>query len=138
MGAFLEFAELCDALAATTKKLEKRLLIAEWLKPLSVEDAARGSLYLAGQVFAAAYLMEACVDRIRITEPRTSPNLTTLKSATSLSRVVQAAKTSGEHSSQPADRGMVSWQFLEIPSESPIFCVHERKTIFLVGIAPLR
>src|SRR5271170_1247569 len=52
MGAFLEFAELCDALVATTKKLEKRALIAGWLKTLSVEDAARGALYLAGQVFA--------------------------------------------------------------------------------------
>ncbi len=51
-GSFLEFAELCDALAATTKKLEKRALIAGWLKTLSVEDAARGSLYLAGQAFA--------------------------------------------------------------------------------------
>jgi DNA ligase 1 len=51
-GSFLEFAELCDALAATTKKLEKRALIAGWLTALSVEDAARGSLYLAGQAFA--------------------------------------------------------------------------------------
>jgi DNA ligase 1 len=51
-GSFLEFADLCDALAATTKKLEKRALIAGWLKKLSVEDAARGSLYLAGQAFA--------------------------------------------------------------------------------------
>ncbi len=51
-GSLLEFAELCDALAATTKKLEKRALIAGWLKTLSVEDAARGSLHLAGQVFA--------------------------------------------------------------------------------------
>ena len=51
-GTFLEFAWLCDALAGTTKKLEKRALIAGWLKQLTVEDAARGSLYLAGQAFA--------------------------------------------------------------------------------------
>ena len=51
-GTFLEFATLCDALAATTKKLKKRALIADWLEKLVVEDAARGSLYLAGQVFA--------------------------------------------------------------------------------------
>ncbi len=51
-GTFLEFAKLCDALAATTKKLEKRTLIADWLKALPVEDAGRGSLYLAGQAFA--------------------------------------------------------------------------------------
>ncbi len=47
-----EFAQLCDALAATTKKLEKRALIADWLKSLSVQDAGLASLYLAGQVFA--------------------------------------------------------------------------------------
>jgi DNA ligase 1 len=51
-GSFVEFAELCDALAATTKKLEKRALISGWLKTLSIEDAARGSLYLASQAFA--------------------------------------------------------------------------------------
>ncbi len=49
---FLEFAKLCDALAATAKKLEKRALIAGWLKTLSIEDAALGALYLAGQAFA--------------------------------------------------------------------------------------
>src|SRR5271163_2478086 len=52
MSAFLEFANICDALASTTKKLEKRALIADWLKSLSVEDAVRGALYLAGQPFA--------------------------------------------------------------------------------------
>jgi DNA ligase-1 len=51
-GTLLEFALLCDSLAATTKKLEKRAFIAEWLKSLAVEDAARGSLYLSGQPFA--------------------------------------------------------------------------------------
>ena len=45
-GSFLQFAKLCDALVATTKKLAKRALIAGWLKTLSVKDAARGSLYL--------------------------------------------------------------------------------------------
>ncbi len=52
MGNFAQFALLCDALAATAKKLEKRALIAGWLKTLDAEDAARGSLYLAGQAFA--------------------------------------------------------------------------------------
>ena len=51
-GSFTQFAALCDSLAATAKKLEKRALMAEWLNMLSVEDAARGSLYLAGQVFS--------------------------------------------------------------------------------------
>ncbi len=50
-GAFLQFAEVCDRLAATTKKLEKRALIAEYLRSLSLEDAARAALYLAGTPF---------------------------------------------------------------------------------------
>jgi DNA ligase-1 len=49
---FLQFASLCDALAATTKKLQKRAFIADWLKAQAVDDAASGSLYLAGQAFA--------------------------------------------------------------------------------------
>ncbi len=49
---FLQFAVLCDALAATTKKLEKRALIAEYLKNLEVEDAAQAALYLAGTPFS--------------------------------------------------------------------------------------
>jgi DNA ligase 1 len=51
-GRFLEFAELNDALAATTKKLEKRALIAKYLQTLGLDDAARASLYLAGTSFA--------------------------------------------------------------------------------------
>jgi DNA ligase-1 len=51
-GTLQEFAMLCDALSATTKKLEKRALIADWLRSLSVDDAGLGALYLAGQVFA--------------------------------------------------------------------------------------
>jgi DNA ligase-1 len=50
-GAFLQFAEVCDRLAATTKKLEKRALIADYLRSLSLEDAARAALYLAGTPF---------------------------------------------------------------------------------------
>jgi DNA ligase 1 len=51
-GSLLQFAELCDTLAASPKKLEKRALISDWLKTLSIEDAGRASLYLAGQAFA--------------------------------------------------------------------------------------
>src|SRR5271165_6943575 len=50
-GAFLQFAEVCDRLAATSKKLEKRALIADYLRNLSLEDAARAALYLAGTPF---------------------------------------------------------------------------------------
>ena len=50
-GSFLQFAELCDKLAATTKKLEKRSLIAEYLRGQSVDDAGRAALYLSGTPF---------------------------------------------------------------------------------------
>ena len=50
-GSLLQFAELCDQLAATTKKLEKRALIADYLRSLSVEDAGRAALYLSGAPF---------------------------------------------------------------------------------------
>ena len=50
-ATFAQFAKLCDSLAATTRKLEKRALIADWLKSLPVDDAARGALYVAGQAF---------------------------------------------------------------------------------------
>ena len=47
-----KFASLCEALAGTTRKLEKRALIADWLRSLTPEDAGLGALYLAGTPFA--------------------------------------------------------------------------------------
>jgi DNA ligase-1 len=53
MSAALKgFAELCEQLSATSKKLEKRGLISDYLKSLAVEDASRAALYLSGQPFA--------------------------------------------------------------------------------------
>src|ERR1700744_338645 len=53
MSASLEqFAQLCQELAATSKKLEKRSLIANYLKTLAIKDASRAALYLSGQPFA--------------------------------------------------------------------------------------
>ncbi len=53
MSAALKgFAELCEQLSATSKKLEKRALISDYLKSLTVEDASRAALYLSGQPFA--------------------------------------------------------------------------------------
>jgi len=51
MSLFLHLAELCDALAATTKKLEKRAFIADYLRTLPVPDAARAALWLSGTPF---------------------------------------------------------------------------------------
>src|SRR3984885_6339367 len=53
MSASLQqFAQLCQELAATSKKLEKRSLIANYLKPLAIKDISRAALYLSGQPFA--------------------------------------------------------------------------------------
>ncbi|MGH7058347.1 MAG: hypothetical protein ACREFZ_10850, partial [Acetobacteraceae bacterium] len=49
---FLQFATLCDALAATTRKLEKRALIADALRSLALNEAALTALYLSGTPFA--------------------------------------------------------------------------------------
>jgi DNA ligase-1 len=51
MSSFLTFAELNDALAATTKKLEKRALLADYLLSLPIEDAGRAALWFSGTPF---------------------------------------------------------------------------------------
>ncbi len=51
MSLFLQFADVCDALAATTKKLEKRALIATYLQTMDVDDASRAALWLCGMPF---------------------------------------------------------------------------------------
>jgi DNA ligase 1 len=47
----LRFAQLCESIAATTKKTEKVSLVADYLRSASVEEAALGALYLCGRVF---------------------------------------------------------------------------------------
>src|ERR1700761_397311 len=46
------WAELCERLAGTTKKLEKRAWMADYLRELPVEAAAHAALYLSGTPFA--------------------------------------------------------------------------------------
>jgi ATP-dependent DNA ligase I len=48
---FEPFAELCEQLAATTSKLEKRALMAAYLHLLPVPEAGLAALYLAGVAF---------------------------------------------------------------------------------------
>ncbi|RRA49999.1 ATP-dependent DNA ligase [Acidipila sp. EB88] len=50
--ALARWALACDALAATTRKLEKRAILAAYLVTLPLGDAARAALYVAGQPFA--------------------------------------------------------------------------------------
>jgi DNA ligase 1 len=47
------FAQTADAVAATTKKLEKVRLVAEYFRSRSVDEAAQAAVFLSGRVFPA-------------------------------------------------------------------------------------
>jgi len=51
-GTLQAFAECAEAVAATTKKLEKAALLGDYLKTLSDADLLRAARYFAGQQFA--------------------------------------------------------------------------------------
>ncbi len=51
-GALARFAETAEAVAATTKKLEKAALLGSYFHTLGEEDLARAARYFAGQRFA--------------------------------------------------------------------------------------
>ncbi len=48
-----KFAETCDAIAGTTKKLEKIALVATYLQSLPTDDAAIAALFFSGRTFPA-------------------------------------------------------------------------------------
>src|SRR6478672_3273706 len=47
------FAQTADAVAATTKKLEKVRLVAEYFRSLPVEEAAQAAVFFSGRAFPA-------------------------------------------------------------------------------------
>ncbi|PYX33165.1 MAG: ATP-dependent DNA ligase [Acidobacteria bacterium] len=49
----LRFAQTCEAIAATTKKLEKTAIVADYLRSLSPSEAAEAAIFLSGRPFAA-------------------------------------------------------------------------------------
>src|SRR6266478_673600 len=49
----LPFARTCDAIAATTKKLEKTALVAAYLRSLPLGEAAIAAIFLSGRPFPA-------------------------------------------------------------------------------------
>src|SRR5215211_7028261 len=51
-GTLEAFAVCAEAVAATTKKLEKAAILGDYLKTLSDPDLTRGARYFAGQQFA--------------------------------------------------------------------------------------
>lgn len=46
-----QFANLCENIASTTKKLEKTALVSEYFKPRLVEEAATAAVFLSGRPF---------------------------------------------------------------------------------------
>lgn len=46
-----EFAKTCEAIAATTKKLRKTSIVAEYVKSIPVEEAAIAAVFLSGRPF---------------------------------------------------------------------------------------
>src|SRR5271169_4430386 len=46
-------AELCERIVATTKKLEKIALVAEYFRSREVQDAAVSAVFLSGRAFPA-------------------------------------------------------------------------------------
>src|SRR5215475_4412219 len=48
-----EFAEACEAIAATTKKLEKTRIVAEYFTSRTLEEASISAVFLSGKPFPA-------------------------------------------------------------------------------------
>ncbi|HMK21887.1 MAG TPA: hypothetical protein VK466_06100, partial [Terriglobales bacterium] len=48
-----KLADICEAIAATTKKLQKIALVADYLKSQPVEEAAVAAVFLSGRPFPA-------------------------------------------------------------------------------------
>src|ERR1700747_2713510 len=49
----LKFAQTCDAIAATTRKLVKTALVASYLRDVALDEAATAVIFLSGRPFPA-------------------------------------------------------------------------------------
>ena len=49
----LQLAETCERIGATTKKLEKTAIVAEYLRSRDIDDAAISAVFLSGRAFPA-------------------------------------------------------------------------------------
>lgn len=49
----LRFAQLCEAVSKTTKKLEKRKLVADYFRAQPEQTASLAAIYLSGDVYPA-------------------------------------------------------------------------------------
>src|SRR5215813_10123189 len=52
-GSMQEFAKTCEAIGATTKKLQKTAIVAGYLKSSPVDEAAVSAVFLSGRPFPA-------------------------------------------------------------------------------------
>ena len=48
----LQFAQTCEAIAATTKKLQKTAIVSDYLKSRTIDEAAVSAVFLSGRPFA--------------------------------------------------------------------------------------
>jgi hypothetical protein len=48
-----KLAEACEAITATTKKLQKTVIVADYLKSRTVDEAALSAVFLSGRAFPA-------------------------------------------------------------------------------------
>ena len=48
-----KLAETCDAIAATTKKLQKTTIVADYLRSRTMDEAAVSAVFLSGRAFPA-------------------------------------------------------------------------------------
>src|SRR5712691_2322082 len=49
----LKFAETCEAIASTTKKLRKTAIVADYLKSRTTDEAPVSAVFLSGRAFPA-------------------------------------------------------------------------------------
>src|SRR3954470_8658782 len=47
------FAELCESISRTTKKLEKTRLVADFMRSRPIDEAAHAAVFLSGRAFPA-------------------------------------------------------------------------------------
>ncbi len=48
----LQFAQTCEAIAATTKKLQKTAIVSDYLRSRTIDEAAVSAVFLSGRPFA--------------------------------------------------------------------------------------
>ena len=53
LNTMRKLAETCEAVAATTKKLQKTATVADYLKSRATEEAAVSAVFLSGRAFPA-------------------------------------------------------------------------------------